>query len=62
MLRKLRWLFLALFLVLVGIWPAVAAPVTLAATGAGVILAAIPVPVLALAAFATWLHHRHATA
>ena len=60
MIRKFRWPLLALFLVLVGLWPAAAAPVTLAATGAGHVLAAIPGPVLLLAAGIAWLRHRPA--
>jgi hypothetical protein len=62
MLRSVRWLLLALFLVLVGLWPAAAAPITLAATGAAVILAAIPGPVLLLAAAVGWLKHKPAPA
>jgi hypothetical protein len=52
------WLLLAAFLMLVGVWPAAAAPVGLAAAGAAVVLAAIPGPVLALAAIAVYLKRR----
>lgn len=60
MFRTVRWLLLALFLVLVGVWPAAAAPIALAATGAAVILSAIPGPVLLLAAAVGWLKHKPA--
>jgi hypothetical protein len=60
MFRSVRWLLLALFLVLVGLWPAAAAPIDLAATGAAVILGAIPGPVLLLAAGVAWLKHKPA--
>lgn len=53
-----RWALLVAFLVVVGLWPAAAAPVTLAAAGAAVVLAAIPGPVLVLAAGIAWLKHR----
>ena len=66
MFRIIRWLLLALFLIVVGLWPAAAAPIGLAATGAAVIITAIPGPVLLLAAAVAWLKHRptpkHATA
>lgn len=62
MFRIIRWLLLALFLVIVGLWPAAAAPIGLAATGAAVILAAIPGPVLLAVTVIAWLHHRPATA
>jgi hypothetical protein len=58
-LRPLRWLPLALFLIVVGLWPAAAAPISLAATGAAVIITAIPAPVLAAVAVIAWLKHRH---
>jgi hypothetical protein len=62
MFRYVRWLLLVGFLIVVGVWPSAAAPIDLAATGAAVILAAIPGPVLALAAVAAWLKHRPAPA
>ena len=62
MSRTLRWLLLAGFLIVVGLWPAALAPVTLAATGAAAVIAAIPGPVLALAAAVAWLKHKPAPA
>ncbi|OUD04659.1 hypothetical protein [Streptomyces swartbergensis] len=62
MSRYVRWLLLAAFLIVVGVWPSAAAPIGLAATGAAVILGAIPGPVLALAAVVAWLKHRPAPA
>lgn len=66
MFRTLRWLPLALFLIVVGLWPAAAAPISLAATGAAVIITAIPGPVFLAVAVIAWLKHRptpkHATA
>ncbi len=52
------WSLLASFLILVGLWPAAATPITLAATGATAILTAIPAPVWLLAAAIAWLTHR----
>lgn len=60
MFRTVCWPLLAVFLVLVGLWPAAAAPIGLAATGAAVILAAIPGPVLLAAAVIGWLKHKPA--
>lgn len=62
MLRKFRWPLLALFLIVVGAWPAAAAPVALAAAGAGVLIAAIPGPALLLLGFIAWLKHQPKTA
>ncbi|KMS71746.1 hypothetical protein ACH49_24255 [Streptomyces leeuwenhoekii] len=62
MSRVLRWLLLALYLIVVAVWPSAAAPVTLTATGAAVILAAIPGPVLLLAGVVAWLKHRPVSA
>ena len=56
--RTLRWLPLAVVLIVIGIWPDAAAPVELAAAGAAVIISAIPGPVLAAAAVIAWLKHR----
>lgn len=58
MFRVIRWLLLALLLIVVGVWPAAAAPIGLAATGAAVIIAAIPGPVLLAAALIAWLKYR----
>lgn len=59
-MRFIVWSLLAAFLIVVGLWPAAAAPIGLAATGAAVVLGAIPGPVLALAAAVAWLKHRPA--
>lgn len=60
MFRIIRWPLLALFLIVVGAWPAAATPVTLAGAGAVVILAAIPGPALLLLVVIAWLKHRPA--
>lgn len=62
MIRKLRWPLLALFLIVVGLWPAAATPVVLIGAGAATLLAAIPGPALLLLAAIAWLKHRPATA
>jgi len=56
--RILAWTLLATFLIVVGLWPAAAAPIALAATGAGALIAAIPAPVLAAVALIAWLKHK----
>jgi hypothetical protein len=58
MIRIIAWPLLAAYLLVVGLWPAAAAPVALAFTGLGVVLAAIPGPALLLAAVITWFRHR----
>jgi hypothetical protein len=58
MFRFVAWSLLALFLLIVGAWPAAATPVSLAFTGAGVIAAKIPGVVLIGAAAFAWLRHR----
>lgn len=60
MFRIIAWLLLASYLLIVGLWPAAAAPVGLAFTGLGVLLAAIPLPaVIAIGAVIAWeLRHR----
>jgi len=60
MFRVIRWLLLAAYLLVVGLWPAAAAPVTLAFDGLGAVIAAVPGPVLLLAAVVAWLKHRPA--
>jgi len=60
MLRILAWSLLAAYLITVGLWPAAIAPVSLAFAGLGAAVAAIPGPVLALAAGVAWLKHRPA--
>lgn len=62
MLRIVLWLLTAVFLITVGLWPAAATPITLAAAGAAVILAAIPGPVWLAAAAIAWLTHQPAPA
>jgi hypothetical protein len=53
-----RWALLFVALAVVGLWPATATPVTLAASGAAVILATIPGPVLLAVAVIVWLRHK----
>ena len=60
MFRIIRWPLLALFLIVVGAWPAAAMPITLAGAGAAVILAAIPGPALLAIVVIAWLKHRPA--
>lgn len=60
MFRIVLWALLALYLLTVGLWPAAAAPVALTFDGLAAVLAAIPGPVLLLAAAAAWLKHRPA--
>ena len=62
MLRFILWALLALYLLIVGVWPAAAAPVALAFDGLGAVIAVIPGPVLLLAAVVAWLKHRPAPA
>lgn len=60
MLRKIAWAVFALYLLIVGLWPAAATPVALAAAGAAALIAAIPGPALLAAAFIAWLRHQPA--
>ncbi|MFD5491578.1 hypothetical protein ACFWH4_01220 [Streptomyces sp. NPDC127091] len=60
MFRYTAWALLALYLLVVGLAPAALAPVTLAFDGLAAVLAAIPGPVLLLAAVVAWLKHRPA--
>ncbi|WP_369167808.1 hypothetical protein AB5J49_08035 [Streptomyces sp. R28] len=60
MLRVIAWALLALYLLVCGLWPSAAAPVELTFTGLGAVIAAIPGPVLLLAAVVAWLKHRPA--
>ncbi|MFM9589862.1 hypothetical protein ACKI1J_14935 [Streptomyces scabiei] len=62
MFRIIRWPLLAVFLIVVGLWPTAAAPIGLIATGAAVVISAIPGPVLLAGAVVAWLKHRPATA
>lgn len=58
MFRIARWVLLATFLILVGLWPAALTPVTLAAAGAAAVIAAIPGLVLLAIAVIGWLKHK----
>ncbi|MER6492671.1 hypothetical protein [Streptomyces griseorubiginosus] len=58
MFRVVAWIVLALFLLVVGAWPAAAAPVALAFAGAGVVASKIPGMVLLGIAAIAWLRHR----
>jgi hypothetical protein len=58
--RVLLWSLLAAYLIVVALWPAAATPVGLAFNGLDSVIAAIPGPVLLLAAIAAWLKHRPA--
>ncbi|MDH3037900.1 hypothetical protein ABZ742_04075 [Streptomyces albogriseolus] len=60
MIRIVLWVLAALYLLLVGLWPAAAAPIGLVAAGAAVVVGLIPGPVLALGAAAAWLKYRAA--
>ena len=60
MIRTALWTLLALYLLVVGLWPSAAAPISLAFDGLGAVLAAIPAPVLLLAAGVAWLKHKPA--
>ncbi|MFF1547130.1 hypothetical protein [Streptomyces sp. NPDC058291] len=62
MIRKLRWPLLAVALVVIGVWPAAATPIALAAAGAATVIAVIPGPALLLLAAIAWLKHRPAPA
>ncbi|WP_171117823.1 MULTISPECIES: hypothetical protein [unclassified Streptomyces] len=53
-----RWLLLGLVLVVIGLWPAAAAPIGLAAAGAATVIGVVPGPVLLLAGVVAWLKHR----
>ena len=58
MLRVIAWALLVLYLLLVGLFPAAAAPVSLAFTGLGFVVAAIPGWALLLAAAAVWRRYQ----
>ena len=55
-----RWLLVAAYLLVVGVWSSAAAPVALVAAGLAVIVGLVPGPVLVLAAVAAYLRHRPA--
>lgn len=54
MFRVIAWAFLVFYLLIVGVFPAAAAPVSLAFTGLGFVVAAIPGWALLIAAAAVW--------
>jgi hypothetical protein len=58
MLRKLLIVALALYLIVVGLWPAAAEPVSLMFAGLAAIGALVPGYIWALAAGAAWLRYR----
>lgn len=58
-MRFILWSLLAAYLTLIGLWPAAAAPVALAAAGVGTVIGQLPV-VLVIAA-AVWLYRRSAS-
>jgi hypothetical protein len=57
MLRFILWALLALYLLVVGLWPAAAAPVDVLSAGASVVLAKLPA--LFLLAGGAWLYLRY---
>lgn len=60
MFRIFVWSLLAAFLIVVGLWPAAAAPIALAATGAAVIVGKIPGAVLLAAGLVAYYRHKPA--
>lgn len=58
MFRIIRWALLAAFLIVVGLWPAAATPIALAAGGAAALIATIPGPVLLAVGVIAWLKHK----
>jgi hypothetical protein len=58
MLRTILWLLLAAYLISVGIWPAAAAPVSLAFAGVAVLIGLVPGPAWLIAVAAVWWRHR----
>jgi hypothetical protein len=58
MLRTVFWLFLAAYLVTIGLWHAAAAPVSLAFAGLAVLAGLVPTYLWVFAAGAVWLRHR----
>jgi hypothetical protein len=55
-MKLILWLIAGLYALVVGLWPAAAAPVELAATGAFTVL--LQPAVLLLAPLVAWLRHR----
>jgi hypothetical protein len=58
MFRTIRWLLLAVFLIVAGLWPAAVTPIAVAGTGLAAVIAAIPGPVLLAAGVIAWLRHQ----
>jgi hypothetical protein len=58
MLRIILFAMLGAYLIAVGLWPAAAAPVSLAFSGLAVLVGLISGPVWALIAGVVWLWHR----
>lgn len=58
MFRIALWALAVLYLLLVGLWPAALAPITLAFAGLATVIAAVPPSVLLLAAVAVWLKRK----
>lgn len=61
MFRTVLWLLVAAFLLIVGMWPAAAAPIGLVGAGAAIVVGKIPGVVLLGASVIAWLKHRPAT-
>lgn len=60
--RNIRWALLVAFLIVVGLWPAALAPVTLALAGAAAVLATIPASVWVAVGVIAFLKHKPAPA
>ncbi|NYV73144.1 hypothetical protein [Streptomyces sp. UH6] len=60
--RHIAWLLTAVYLLVVGIWPAAITPVALVGAGIAVAVSALPAPALIAAGIAAWLKWRPAPA
>ncbi|MEV5414731.1 hypothetical protein [Streptomyces albogriseolus] len=58
MIRIVLWVLAALYLLLVGLWPAALAPVALTLTGGATLIAAIPASVWVAAVAIAWLKRK----
>ncbi|MEU2566602.1 hypothetical protein [Streptomyces althioticus] len=58
MIRIALWVLAALYLLLVGLWPAALAPVALTLSGGATLIAAVPGVVWVAAAVIAWLKHK----
>ncbi|MFF4536569.1 hypothetical protein [Streptomyces aureus] len=58
MLRFILIALLGLYLIVVGLWPAAAAPVSLMAAGLAVVFGLIPTPVWLITAGIAWARHQ----